>query len=108
MVFKQLNIDLNRKALPNWMIRSAAVLEPLLWRLKTQQLAQQVLHADETPVAVIADDKQTSYMRVYCSGGNSPDPDSTLKNIVIYDYQPSRASACPKEYLNDYAGYFAD
>ncbi|MEV9694251.1 IS66 family transposase [Escherichia coli] len=70
MVFKQLNIDLNRKTLSNWMIRSAAVLEPLLLRLKTQQLAQQVLHADETPVVVIADDNQKSYMWVYCSGGD--------------------------------------
>lgn len=105
MVFKQLNIDLNRKTLSNWMIRSAAVLEPLLLRLKTQQLAQQVLHADETPVVVIADDNQKSYMWVYCSGGDSPDPNSTLKNIVIYDYQPSRAAACPKEYLKGYAGY---
>lgn len=105
MVFKQLNIDLNRKTLSNWMIRSAAVLEPLLLRLKTQQLAQQVLHADETPVVVIADDNQKSYMWVYCSGGDSPDPNSTLKNIVIYDYQPSRAAACPKEYLTGYAGY---
>lgn len=105
MVFKQLNIDLNRKTLSNWMIRSAAVLEPLVLRLKTQQLAQQVLHADETPVVVIADDNQKSYMWVYCSGGDSPDPNSTLKNIVIYDYQPSRAAACPKEYLTDYAGY---
>ncbi|WP_062060064.1 IS66 family transposase [Cellvibrio sp. OA-2007] len=70
-----------------------------------QQLAQQVLHADETPVVVIADDNQKSYMWVYCSGGDSPDPNSTLKNIVIYDYQPSRAAACPKEYLKGYAGY---
>lgn len=105
IIFKQLNIDLNRKTLSNWMIRRAAMLEPLLLRLKTQQLSQQVLHADETPVVVIADDNQKSYMWVYCSGGDSPDPTSTLKNIVIYDYQPSRAAACPKEYLDDYAGY---
>ncbi len=84
MVFQQLNIDLNRKTLSNWMMRSAAVLESLLLRLKTKQLAQQVLHADETPVIVIADENQKSYMWVYCSGGDSPDPNSTLKNCMAH------------------------
>lgn len=104
-VFKQLNIDLNRKTMSNWMMRSADVLEFLLSRLKTLQLTQQALHVDETPVVVIADDKQKSYMWVYCSGSDSPDANSATKNIVIYDYQPSRAAACPKEYLKGYGGY---
>ena len=105
VLFKQLNIDLNRSTLANWMIRSAEVVEKLLQRLKTKQLAEQAIHADETPVVVIADDNQKSYMWVYCSGGDAPDPNSTVNNIVIYDYQPSRAAACPKEYLKGYAGY---
>ena len=105
VVFKQLGIDLNRKTMSTWMIRSAEVLDALLKRLKTKQLAQQVIHADETPVVVIADDNQKSYMWVYCSGGDSPDPDSTVNNIVLYDYQPSRAAACPKDYLKGYTGY---
>lgn len=105
IVFKQLNIELNRKTMANWMIRSADLLERLLLRLKMVQLEQEVIHADETPVVVIQDDNQKSYMWVYCSGRDSPDPKSTIKNIVIYDYQPSRAAACPKEYLNGYTGY---
>lgn len=53
MVFKQLKFNVNRKTLSNWMIRSAAMLELLLLRLKTQQLAQQLLHADETSVVLL-------------------------------------------------------
>lgn len=34
-----------------------------------------------------------------------PTPIAQQKNIVIYDYQPSRAAACPKEYLKGYSGY---
>src|SRR6187402_1300209 len=41
VVFKQLGIDLNRKTMSTWMIRSAEVLDALLKRLKTKQLAQQ-------------------------------------------------------------------
>jgi hypothetical protein len=76
-----------------------------LQRLKITLLTQAAIHADETPVVVIADDNQKSYMWVYCSGRDSPDPNSPAKNIVIYDYQPSREGACPKLFLGDYKGY---
>jgi transposase len=81
IIFKQLNLDLNRNTLSNWIMRSADVLERL------------------------QDDKKNNYMWVYCSGRDSPDPNSPANNIVIYDYQPSRAAACPKEFLNSYKGY---
>jgi transposase len=105
IIFKQLSIDLNRNTMANWMIRSAEVLEKLQQRLKISLLTQIAIHADETPVVVIADDNQKSYMWVYCSGRDSPDPNSPANNIAIYDYQPSRAAACPKEFLSGYKGY---
>jgi transposase len=42
---------------------------------------------------------------MFFSGRDSPDPNSTANNIVIYDYQPSRAAACLKVFLQDYQGY---
>lgn len=105
IIFKQLNLDLNRNTLSNWIMRSADVLERLLQRLKITLLTQTAIHADETPVTVLQDDKKNNYMWVYCSGRDSPDPNSPANNIVIYDYQPSRAAACPKEFLNSYKGY---
>ena len=105
IIFKQLNIDLKRNTMSNWVMRSADVLERLLQQLKRTLLTQAAIHADETPVVVIADDKQKSYMWVYCSGRDSPDTSSPANNIVIYDYQPSRAAACPKEFLSGYQGY---
>ena len=105
IIFKQLNIDLNRNTLSNWIMRSADVLERLLQRLTITLLTQTAIHADETPVTVLQDDKKNNYMWVYCSGRDSPDPNSSANNIVIYDYQPSRAAACPKEFLSGYKGY---
>lgn len=105
IVFKQLNIDLKRNTLSNWIIRSADVLERLLQQLKITLLTQEVIHADETPVTVLQDEKINHYMWVYCSGRDSPDPNSPANNIVIYDYQPSRAAACPKAFLGGYKGY---
>ena len=68
IVFKQLNIDLNRNTMSNWIMRSADVLEKLLQRLKITLLTQTAIHADETPVTVLQDEKNTHYMWVYCSG----------------------------------------
>ena len=104
-LFKQIDIDLNRKTLANWMIRSATVFEPVLNALKDTLLRQTAIHADETPVKVIQDDREKSYMWVYCSGADSPDDTQANKNIVLYDYQPSRAASCPNTYLGDYKGF---
>ncbi len=63
-----------------------------------------VVQADETPVNVLKEDKPC-YMWLYCSGADSPEaaiPD--VKNITLYDYQNSRARACPVAFLGDYSG----
>jgi hypothetical protein len=41
----------------NWVMRSADVLERLLQRLKITLLTQVAIHADETPVTVLQDEK---------------------------------------------------
>lgn len=105
VMFKQLNIDLKRNTLSNWIMRSADVLEKVLQSLKITLLTQTAIHADETPVTVLQDEKINNYMWVYCSGRDSPDPNSPANSIVIYDYQPSREGACTKLFLGDYKGY---
>jgi transposase len=109
-LFKQYGIALNRKTLSAWMIRSSQSLMPVYERLKTIQLQQGVINADETPVKVIHEDKTHCYMWVYCTGADSPakDPPSKEKpppNIVLYEYQNSRAGVCPKDYLHGFNGY---
>ncbi|GAB3515235.1 hypothetical protein GCM10027342_01910 [Photobacterium alginatilyticum] len=60
---------------------------------------------DETPLNVLKEDKQC-YMWVYCSGADSPEAAlEGMKNIVLFDYQNSRARACPAAFLGEYGGY---
>ncbi len=64
-----------------------------------------VVQADETPLNVLKEEKQC-YMWLYCSGADSPDAAlPNVKNIALYDYQNSRARACPIAFLGDYSGY---
>uniref|UniRef100_UPI000ABD9B50 IS66 family transposase n=1 Tax=Marinagarivorans algicola TaxID=1513270 RepID=UPI000ABD9B50 len=104
-LFAQLNITLSRKTLATWMVRCADLLEPVIHQLKDILLEQSVIHADETPLKVISDNKQKSYMWVYCTGADSPSTPSPHKNIVIYDYRPSRTASCPKDFLGHYPSY---
>jgi transposase len=107
-LFKQYGIDLSRKTMASWMMRSAQLHERVYQRLLQIQLQQSVINADETPLKVIREDKHHCYMWVYCTGTDSPptNPHSTdPPNIVLYDYQNSRAGHCAKDYLRGYQGY---
>jgi hypothetical protein len=93
-----------------WMMRCSQNLLPVYEYLKTIQRQQRVIHADETPLKVINEDKTYCYMWVYCSGTDSlikdPPPDNKKTvNTVLYEYQNSRAGVCPKDYLQGFDGY---
>ena len=107
-MFKQYGIEMSRKTLSDWMLKCSDALQLLYDRLKVIQLAQPVIHADETTVNVISDDNVKSYMWVYATGADSPKEalvDAGIKPIVLFDYHNSRASRCTVDYLDGYQGY---
>ncbi|MCP4300039.1 MAG: IS66 family transposase, partial [Gammaproteobacteria bacterium] len=103
-MFRQFDIDLNRKTMSEWMMRCGELLEPLYQRLKVELLKQTRIQADETPVQVLKEDKHRCYMWVYCTGSDSPD-ETGPPNIVLYDYQASRSGQCARDYLDGFRGY---
>lgn len=104
-LFTQSGIELSRTTMARWIIQVSEKFVPLYAALKTHLLEQVVVQADETPLNVLKEDKQC-YMWLYCSGADSPDAAlPNVKNIALYDYQNSRARACPVAFLGDYSGY---
>lgn len=95
-------IDIPRNTLANWMIRAAALLQPLLNLLEDQLLAYPVMHCDETTLQVLKEpDKpanSTSYMWVRV-GGPPTQP------IRLFHYAPSRSGSVAEELLDGYQGY---
>jgi transposase len=110
-MFKQYGIELSRKTMADWMMKSQLALQILYERLREMLLQQSVIQADETTLKVIGEDKTTCYMWLYCCGTDSPNnnsPDagsSPMPNIVLYDYQNSRAGLCAADFLDGYSGY---
>jgi transposase len=105
VMFKHHGIELSRKTMSDWVLKSATLFEPLIKRLRQELLKQPVVFADETTVNVVNSDKVKSYMWLYCTGTDSPNRNSLIPNIVLYDYQNSRAASCVVNYLDGYSGY---
>ena len=103
-MFKQYGIELSRKTMANWMMKSATLFEPLYELLQTILLQQNIIQADETTLKVIKEENLKSYMWLYCTGSDSPNT-SVIPNIVLYDYQAGRAGKCAVDYLQGFTGY---
>jgi len=106
--FKDLGLELSRQTMANWVIRGAALLDPVYDRLHQLLVAGDVLHADETVLQVLNEPgrKATtdSRMWVYCSGRDGPDG-QPAPSIVLYDYQTTRGAEHPIRFLKDFRGF---
>src|SRR5660398_21196 len=101
--FKNFGIELSRQNLANWIIHGANNwLKYLYNRIHKTLLKESIIHADETTMQVLSEEgkKPTSksYMWLYSSGKHS-------KQIFLYEYQPSRSSKHPKNFLKGFKGF---
>jgi transposase len=100
-----------RSTLASWAGAGGGALAPLYESLREFVLKARVLHADETPVAMLdpgAGKTKKAYVWAYARGAFDPIP------AVVYDFAPGRAARYPIEFLgrwsgtltcDDYAGY---
>lgn len=101
--FERMDISISRSVLSNWMLKGAEWLDYLYGLMKIELLARDVLAADETTVQVLKEPgrsaESTSYMWLYRTGGAGGPP------IVLFDYQMTRSSDHPREFLKGFRGY---
>jgi transposase len=95
---------LSRQTMANWIIYSSEHwLEPLYEMMKSNLLQEEVLHADETVLQVLKEkgrkSRTDSYMWLYRTSGISS------HHIAIYEYQETRSSSHPKNFLERFKGY---
>ena len=112
-IFGRAGVALPRSTLAQWVGICGVQLQPLVDALKAQILSHSVVHADETPVAMLKPgNKKThrAYLWAYAPGAFE-----TLK-AVVYDFCESRAGEHCRAFLgewkgslvcDDYAGYKA-
>lgn len=99
--FNMLGANLSRQTLSNWIIGAANEFQPVYDIMKERLLESHYVQADETTVVVIdskgEDSKAKKYMWLYKTG-------ETKNPVILYDYQKTRSSACPKEFLKSFSG----
>lgn len=108
-IFARSGVEIGRNTLAEWIGACGVVLQPLVAAMRTELLAQPVLHADETPVAQLdpgAGKTKRAYLFAYRSGSGPP--------IVVFDYCASRSGKHAALFLgawrgalmvDDYSGY---
>ena len=101
--FIRYGLAITRQNMANWMIRlGEEYLSVLYDHLHSLLYGYHVIQADETPVLVNRDGRSAgskSYMWVYRSGHMYPE-----KQIILYEYQRTRNTSHPREFLRDYSG----
>ena len=99
--FARMGVELSRSTLAGWFGQLQVLVEPLVDRLIEQLLAQNLLHADETPVPVLdpgAGKTATGYLWAYRSGPWSP------LQAVAFDFAMSRGRHVPSGFLAPFTG----
>jgi len=100
-IFGRSGLAIPRSTLAEWVGACGVQLQPLVNALRNVLLEQGVLHADETPVSMLAPGKKKThkaYVWAYCTT-----PFSDLK-AVVYDFAPTRAGAHARNFLEDWQG----
>ena len=100
-IFARAGMALPRSTLSAWVGMCGVHLQPLVDALKDKILSHAVLHADETPVAMLKPGNKRAH-RAYL-WANAPGAFEDLK-AVIYDFCESRAGAHARIFLGEWKG----
>jgi transposase len=112
-IYARAGVPIARSTLAGWVGQLGVEVEPLVGAMRADLTAGPVLHADETPVALLDPGRgqtRRAYLWTYRSGPAAAAP------IVVYDFQTSRAGCHAQAFLtgwrgvlmvDDYSGYKA-
>lgn len=100
-IFARAGVEIARSTLADWVGRCGVALQPLVEALRQALHEQDVLHADETPVAMLMPGQKKTH-RAYVWAYTSTSF-STL-NTVVYDFAPGRSGEHARAFLQGWQG----
>jgi transposase len=104
-IYRRAGVELPRATLAAWVGETAKLLEPLADTLARYVFAAKKLHADDTPVPVLAPGRgrtRTARLWAYVRDDRpsaGPDPPA-----VVYRYSPDRKAQWPRSHLARFSG----
>lgn len=104
-IYARDGIDIDRSSLAQWVGGASALLQPLVDALGQYVLASQKLHADDTPVPVLAPGTgKTKLGRLWTYVRDDRPSGSTDPPAVFFRYSPDRKGKHPCEHLKSFGG----
>jgi transposase len=105
-IYARDGVDLDRALLAEWVGKAAWLLDPLIEKIAVHVMAGDVIHADDTPVPVLAPGNgktKTGRFWVYLRderphGGPAPP-------AAVYRYTPDRKGERCRDHLKDFSGH---
>jgi len=105
-IYAREGVELDRRTLADWVGKATALVSPLVEAVAQHVMAAEKLHADDTPVPVLAPGTgktKTGRLWVYLRderpyGGRAPP-------AVVYRYSPDRKGEHPRAHLAGFRGF---
>jgi transposase len=104
-IYARERVEIDRSTLGEWVGGSTALIEPLFAALGRYVLSAEKLHADDTPVPVLAPGTgKTKTGRLWVYARDDRPAGSTDPPAVFFRYSPNRKAEHPAAHLRHYCG----
>jgi transposase len=104
-IYAREGIELERSTLAEWVGQCSMLLSPLVEALRRHVLGGDKVHADDTPVPVLAPGEgKTKTGRLWTYVRDDRPSGSTVPPAVWFAYSPDRRGEHPQEHLKSFAG----
>jgi|SRR6202795_1132188 transposase len=104
-IYARQDVELERSTLADWVGGSAGLLEPLVEALRRYVIAAGKLHADDTPVPVLAPGNgKTKTGRLWTYVRDDRPAGDTAAPAVWFAYSPDRKGEHPERHLQKFCG----
>ena len=104
-IYARQDVELERSTLADWVGGSASFLQPLVEALRRYVMAASKLHADDTPVPVLAPGQgKTKTGRLWTYVRDDRPAGDTAAPAVWFAYSPDRKGEHPERHLEKFRG----
>jgi len=100
-IFGRAGLSIPRSTLAQWVGVTGVQLQPLVDALRDVVIGQQVVHADETPVQMLAPGTKKTHRSYVWAYATSQFCETAA---VVYDFSPSRAGEHARNFLQGWKG----
>ncbi|MBU2582284.1 MAG: IS66 family transposase [Alphaproteobacteria bacterium] len=104
-IYARDGVDLDRSLLADWVGKASWLVEPLVDRIAAHVMSGNVIHADDTPVPVLAPGSGKTKTGRYWVYLRDERPHCPAPPAALYRYAPDRKGERCRQHLKDFSGH---